>query len=158
MPPGLVDITITPAVATKIAAIIGQVTVSPRNTRPNTATWIGSVLIYAMVTTNERSPMAASIKAVAATCAKAPSITHGQKVHPGRGNGTLVTNMITARKTSAKGKPNRKRTWVAPTVPSVTVSSRCMALRRVWAKAAIMVKTAQSQGGDVTYAFSATSM
>ena len=44
----------------------------------------------------------------------------------------------------ANGKPNRKRTWVAPTVPSVAVSSRCMALRAVCAAAAISVKTAQS--------------
>src|SRR5512135_3441451 len=48
------------------------------------------------------------------------------------------------RKISAKGKPNRKRTCVAPTVPSVAVSSRCMALRAVCAAAAISVKTAQS--------------
>jgi hypothetical protein len=48
------------------------------------------------------------------------------------------------RKSSANGNPNRKRTWVAPTVPRVAVSSRCMALRAVCAAAAINVKTAQS--------------
>jgi hypothetical protein len=52
--------------------------------------------------------------------------------------------MTAGRKITAKGKPNRKRTWVAPTVPSVALSSRCMALRAVWAAAAITVKTAQS--------------
>ena len=36
-----------------------------------------------MVTTNERSPMAASISAVAATCAKAPTITQGPEREPG---------------------------------------------------------------------------
>ena len=49
-----------------------------------------------------------------------------------------------ARNTSANGNPNRKRTWVAPTVPSVAVSSRCMALRAVWLKAATTVNSAQS--------------
>ena len=38
MPPGLVDMITTPAVAMRIAMIIGQVSMSPRNTRPNTAT------------------------------------------------------------------------------------------------------------------------
>ena len=35
----------TPEVATMMAVIIGTVTVSPRNNRPKTATWIGSVLM-----------------------------------------------------------------------------------------------------------------
>ena len=43
MPPGLIDITMTPAVATRIAVIIGSVTRSPRKISPNTATWMGSV-------------------------------------------------------------------------------------------------------------------
>ena len=43
-----------------------------------------------MVTTNERSPIAASISAVAATCAKAPTITQGQNVSPGRGSAAPV--------------------------------------------------------------------
>ena len=45
MPPGLVDMITTPAVATRIAVIIGQVTASPRKMRPKIATWIGSVLM-----------------------------------------------------------------------------------------------------------------
>jgi len=45
MPPGLVDVTITPAVASKMAAAIDHVTVSWRKMKPNIATWIGSVLI-----------------------------------------------------------------------------------------------------------------
>ena len=103
MPPGLNDITMTPAVATKIDVIIGHVTASPRKIRPKIATWIGSVFRYAMVTTNERSFMATSISAVAATWAKAPSITHGQKLQPGRGSGTPV-----ATATPTKYKHERK--------------------------------------------------
>src|SRR5262249_30667312 len=49
-------------------------------------------------------------------------------------------------KMAANGNPNRKRTWVAPTVPSAFVSSRCVALRTVCAAAAITVKMAHSQG------------
>ena len=55
------------------------------------------------------------------------------------------SNITPGKKTnSANGKPNRKRTCVAPTVPSVAVNSRCIALRAVCAAAAISVKTAQS--------------
>src|SRR5262245_41616173 len=46
---------------------------------------------------------------------------------------------------SANGKPNRKRTWVAPTVPSLAVSSRCVALRTVCAAAAMTVNRAHNQ-------------
>ena len=63
--------------------------------------------------------MAASISAVAAICASAPSSTQAQKIAGGRGSATPVASSTTARKTSANGSPNRKRTWVAPTVPSV---------------------------------------
>ena len=84
-----------------------------------------------MVTTNERSFMATSISAVAATCAKAPSIAHGQNDQPGRGSGAPVHSHSPIKNTSANGKPNRKRICVAPTVPSLPVSSRCMALRKV---------------------------
>ena len=99
-----------------------------------------------MVTTKERSPIAASISAVAAICAAEPSSTQSQNVHAGCGSGAPVHSIKPARKTSAKGKPNRKRTWVAPSVPRLPVSSRCIALRTVWAEAAMMVKTTQSQG------------
>ena len=45
-PPGIfVDMITTPEVATMMAVIIGTVSVSPRNNRPKTATWIGSVLM-----------------------------------------------------------------------------------------------------------------
>src|SRR5579872_141320 len=103
-----------------------------------------------MVMTNERSPMAASIRPVAATCAKAPPIAHGQNPQPGRGSGTFISSIRTSRKIAANGKPNRNRTWVAPTVPRLAVSSRCVALRTVWAKAAMTVNTAHSHGMIVT--------
>ena len=90
--------------------------------------------------------MAASIRAVAATCAKAPRIVHGQNSRPGRGKGAPVASSTPSRNTSTNGKPNKNRTCVAPTVPSVTVNSRCIALRSVCMKAAMTVKTAHSQG------------
>ena len=89
--------------------------------------------------------MAASISAVATICASAPSITHGQNTSGGRGSAAPVAISTAARKTSANGNPNRKRTWVAPTVPSRAVSSRWVALRTVWAAAAMTVNSAQSQ-------------
>src|ERR1700686_2610190 len=82
--------------------------------------------------------------AVAAIWEKAPASTQGQNRGGGFGKALLVTATRPAKKMSANGKPNRNRTWVAPTVPSVAVSSRCMALRAVCAAAAISVKTAQS--------------
>ena len=45
MPPGLYDMTRTPAVAITIAIIIGRLTASPRKISPKIATWIGSVLM-----------------------------------------------------------------------------------------------------------------
>ena len=89
--------------------------------------------------------MAISISAVAAICAPAPSITQGQKLKDGRGSGTPVTSKTPIKDSNANGNPNRKRTWVAPTVPRLVVSSRCMALRKVWKNAAVTVKTIQSQ-------------
>src|SRR6185437_921473 len=62
----------------------------------------------------------------------------------GCGSPSPSTVMTPSRNRMANGKPNRKRTCVAPTVPSVAVSSRCMALRAVCAPAAMIVKTAQS--------------
>src|SRR5450830_1150979 len=88
--------------------------------------------------------MADSISAVAAICASAPPITHGQKAAGVGGRLAPVTAITPNRKISANGNPNRNRTWVAPTVPRLAVSSRCMALRAVCAAAAISVKTAQS--------------
>src|SRR6266849_4156216 len=52
--------------------------------------------------------------------------------------------MTAVRKTSAKGKPNRNRTWVAPTVPRLAVRPRWVALRTVCATAAIIVKRAHN--------------
>src|ERR1043166_1238002 len=90
--------------------------------------------------------MAASIRAVARICVTVPASTHGQNAMPGRGNGIPVNRRTPTRKTSANGNPNRKRTCVAPSVPSFTMSSRCIALRAVWLAATTMVNAAQSQG------------
>src|SRR5277367_1329095 len=103
-----------------------------------------------MVTTNERSPIAISISAVAPIWNSAPSIVHGQNFHLGRGSGAPVTDNKPMRNNSAKGKPNRNRTCVAPAVPSVPVNSRCIALRTVWAKAAMTVKMAHSHAEIIT--------
>src|ERR1041385_9257098 len=96
-----------------------------------------------MVTTNDRSFMVASINAVATICASAPSSTQGQNTAGGAGSDNPVVVTTTIKNTIAKGNPNRKRTWVAPTVPSAAVSSRCMALRAVWPAAASSVKGIQ---------------
>src|SRR4051794_17125175 len=97
-----------------------------------------------MVTTKERSPIAASISAVAAICASAPSSTQGQKFGLGCGRPRPLAISTAARNNNANGNPNRNRTCVAPAVPSFAVNSRCMALRAVWQAAAMIVKTAQS--------------
>ena len=89
--------------------------------------------------------MAASMSAVAAICASAPSSTQGQNASGGRGSAAPVAISTAARNTSANGNPNRNRTCVAPTVPSCAVSPRWVALRTVCAAAAMIVKTTQSQ-------------
>src|SRR6185312_12016269 len=66
-----------------------------------------------------------------------------QNTAGGVGSGSPVNSSTAARNTIANGKPNRKRTCVAPTVPSTAVSSRCMALRAVWPAAASSVKGIQ---------------
>src|ERR1051326_7484107 len=96
-----------------------------------------------MVTTNDRSFMVASISAVATICASAPSSTQGQNATGGVGSDNPVAATTTIKNTIANGNPYRKRTWVAPTVPSAAVSSRCMALRAVWPAAASSVKGIQ---------------
>src|SRR5947199_859272 len=86
--------------------------------------------------------------AVAAIWVKAPVSTQGQNTCDGLGNSAPIVVSTPARKRSANGKPNRKRTWVAPTVPSLAVSSRCVALRTVCAAAAMIVNSAQSHEGS----------
>src|SRR6516164_641678 len=94
--------------------------------------------------------MAASISAVAAICSSAPATTQGQKIAPGIGGAVPDTAITPARKSTANGRPNRKRTWVAPTVPSSAVNPRWVALRTVCAAAAMMVKKAHShEGSDI---------
>src|SRR5262245_25799117 len=63
----------------------------------------------------------------------------------GRGGACPLAITTPTRNSTANGRPNRKRTCVAPAVPSVVVSSRCVALRTVWLAAAITVNSAHSQ-------------
>ena len=90
--------------------------------------------------------MAASSNAVAPICASAAVTVQAKAVEPMTGSGSPVTASTIARNTRPKGRPNRKRTCVAPTVPSVAVSSFCCALRNTWPAAATTVKTAHNHG------------
>ena len=112
--------------------------------KPKIAVWIASVLIYAVVTTKERSFIASSIRPVATIWLSAPSSSHSQNTAVGHGMGSPVTPTTTAKKTIENGKPNRKRILVAPQVPSGPVNDRCIALRATWPNAAMMVKGIQS--------------
>ena len=125
------DMMTTPSVATMMAAASGNVTLSPRKTRPKIATCTGSILFSAVMRTNDLSRMASSSMAVAANWVAAPANVHASMRGLSTGNGSPVATKTTARNSSANGRPNRKRTCVAPTVPSVLISSRCMALRSV---------------------------
>src|SRR5262249_47407766 len=60
--------------------------------------------------------MAASISAVAAICATAPSSTHGQNTAGGGGNACPPASTTARRNSAPNGRPNRKRTWGAPAV------------------------------------------
>src|SRR5690606_34473559 len=91
--------------------------------------------------------MAPSISAVARIWLVAPASSQPAKAGPGTGIGPPPSVKTSASRTRPKGMPKRKRTCVAPTVPSLPVRSRCMALRAVCAAAAPMVSRIQSQGG-----------
>lgn len=73
-----------------------------------------------------------------------PSAAPIQNIPVGWGHAP-VTARMTAKNNSANGRPKRKRTCVAPTVPSVTVSPRWSALRNDWHPAAAMVVTIQRE-------------
>src|SRR4249920_2838647 len=112
---------------------------------PKIAVWIASVFRYAVVTTNERSFIASSIKPVATIWLSAPSSNHGQNTAVGHGMRSPLTATTIAKNRIENGKPNRKRILVAPQVPSGPVSDRCIALRATWPSAAVMVKGIQSE-------------
>ncbi len=135
----------TPTVAIRIATTFSKVRWSPRKTNPKIAVWIASVFRYAVVTTNERSFIASSIKPVPTICVSAPSNSHSQKAATGQGIGSPVKAITRAKKISENGKPNRKRILVAPHVPSGPVSDRCIALRATCPNAAVTVKGIQSE-------------
>ena len=137
------EISTTPAVAMRMAATMPGERGSCRKRRPSTATNSGSVFRYATVTTKERSVIVISISAVPPIWVSAPHTTQTQNIGSGCGKAVCVKSETPARKRSAKGKPNRNRTCVAPTAPRLAVNSRCMALRAVWPAAATKVKITQ---------------
>ena len=98
-----------------------------------------------MVTTKERSFIAASISPVAAICDSAPSSSHGQNAGSGHGTASPVAAITPTKNRIENGKPNRKRILVAPQVPSGPVSERCIALRATWPSAATSVNGIQSE-------------
>src|SRR5690606_21778432 len=150
---GSTDISTTPSVASITATMPASDSGSPSTAKPNKATWTGSVLVHAVTTTNERSRMAASISAVAAIWASAPPRTNPANSRLPPGTGSPPTASTTPRNSSANGKPNRKRTCVAPSVPSVAVRLRCTALRPACAAAAKIVAGIQTQVQSMTAAW-----
>ena len=90
--------------------------------------------------------MAASSSAVAAIWASAAAVVQAIMAALSSGTGSRVAPSTSVRNSSEKGRPNRKRTCVAPTVPSVAVSSFCMALRSTWPPDAKTVKTTHNHG------------
>src|ERR1700749_17286 len=116
--------------------------------KPNIAVWIASVFRYAVVTTKERSFIATSILPVATIWLTAPTKSHGQNAAAGHGSGSPDTIITDAKKISENGKPNRKRIFVAPQVPSGPVSDRCIALRATCPSAPTIVKGIQSVAAE----------
>lgn len=100
-----------------------------------------------MATTKDFSFIAASIRPVATIWLTPPKPVHSSDDRPGAGAAAPLAAETSARNMSAKGRPNRKRTKVAPAVPSVAMRSRCMALRAVCAPEAATVKTIHNQEG-----------
>src|SRR5262245_57254102 len=92
--------------------------------------------------------MAASRRAVALICASAAAALQATMLALSVGRPWPVARSTRARNTRPKGSPKRKRTWVAPTVPSVVVNSFCCALRKTCPPAARTVNTAHNQ--DIT--------
>ncbi len=102
-----------------------------------------------MVTTKERSCIAASISAVAAIWLIAPAVVQVSEAAFGVGT-SPTTSATTASARSPKGRPKRKRMCVAPVVPRRAVRPFWVALRNVCAVAAASVKATQSQDGALT--------
>ena len=73
--------------------------------------------------------MAMSISAVAAICATAPSITHGQNPQPGRGSGTSVPSnrpmKEDQRERKAEQKPDMRGAHGAEAYSSARAAWRC---------------------------------
>jgi hypothetical protein len=88
--------------------------------------------------------MAASRSAVAPTCVSAAAKVQANIRGSSRGNGSPETSSTMSKKSTPKGRPKRKRTCVAPTVPRVAISSFCMTLRKTWPSEATTVNTAHN--------------
>jgi hypothetical protein len=114
----------TPSVARPTANATPGVSGSPSRASPNTAVCTGSILMIAVTTENERSRMAASMSAVARIWAVAPRPMNVRKEPFGPGILSPKKILINPMKRSANGKPYRKRTCVAPTVPIRSVNRR----------------------------------
>ena len=98
--------------------------------------------------TKERSFIETSINAVAAICSAAAAAMTSRACACGAGGGTLAMAQAPARMRKAKGQPKRKRTKVALAAPSLSVRSRCRALRSVCPPAAMRVNATQAQVGE----------
>ena len=83
--------------------------------------------------------MVRSFSAVAAIRASAPSAVKPRVPAVCAGMLCPVASGTRAQNKSAKGRPNRERTCVAPTVPMARVGLACVALQAVCAAAAVRV-------------------
>src|SRR5262249_46722963 len=92
--------------------------------------------------------MAASSSAVAPICASAAAVVRARMVPLSGGRPWPLAASTSSKNIRPNGNPNRKRTWVAPTVPRVSVNSFCCALRNTCPPAARTVNTAHNH--DIT--------
>jgi hypothetical protein len=140
----------TPAVPAAMASPAASVIGSPRKARAKIATCNTSLLEYATPSAKFRSCIVRRRRAVAAICATAPESTQPKNGQLGEGNAMPRKACTATSHSAANGKPYRKRTSVAPSVPSSAVRLRCAALRIVWANAAQIVTGIHSHAACVT--------
>jgi hypothetical protein len=83
--------------------------------------------------------MAVSIAAVAPIWNAAPATQASQNFALGCSVSPGVSDTAMSANTAANGRPNRKRTRVAPQGPAPPMIERCAALRATWKTVATMV-------------------
>jgi len=127
--PGLTVMINTPETAIRIAPSIGQPSVSPSTRNEASATSTGSVFSQAVVTAKLADFIVTSIKAVAPIWAAAPVSAKAKDRVPGMGTASPRMVVKRTRNNKPNGRPNRKRTCVAPRVPIFLVRPDCAALR-----------------------------